>query len=210
MESIFAVNKPKGITSHDVIDILRRETGERRIGHAGTLDPLAEGVLVVAVGRDATKQLATIVAKEKEYIAKVHFGASSTTDDNEGEKTNYLVQHIPTIEEVIQALSEFNGEFLQVPPAFSAIKVGGEALYKSARRGERVVPKPRTICIKEIEVESYKWPLLTIRVVTGPGVYIRSLARDIGKKLGVGGYLDSLVRTRVGNFTLENARQMKN
>lgn len=209
MEQIFSVYKPKGVTSHDVIDALRRETGERRIGHAGTLDPLAEGVLVVGVGRDATKQLGTIVVKEKEYFATIRLGATSTTDDDEGEKTERIVTHIPTPTDILQVISSFSGKYNQVPPAFSAIKVKGEPLYKRARRGENVTPEARPALITEIEMKMYKWPVLEIRVVTGPGVYVRSLARDIGEKLGVGGYLTALVRTRVGNFTLAQSRKLK-
>ena len=156
MEDIFAVYKPRGVTSHDVINALRRETLERRIGHAGTLDPLAEGVLVVAVGRNATKQLGSILAKEKEYVATIYFGATSTTDDDEGEKTSHIVHTIPTINQLIQTLAQFKGEQTQVPPIFSAIKVKGEALYKRARRGEHIVPKARLVLIKEIEIQKCK------------------------------------------------------
>ncbi len=123
---IFAVYKPKGPTSHDVINRLRKETGVKKIGHAGTLDPLASGVLVVGVGREATKQLGQIVKKEKEYIAKIRLGMTSTTDDEEGQKKEVKVSKIPNFEEVEQAVSKFEGEILQTPPIYSAIKIKGQ------------------------------------------------------------------------------------
>ena len=202
MKGIFAVYKPKGPTSHDIINKLRRETGVRKIGHAGTLDPLASGVLVVGVGREATKQLGAIVKKEKEYLAKIRLGMTSTTDDEEGTKTEVrIVGKIPTLGEIKKAVAKFKGEILQTPPIYSAIKVKGKEAYKLARQGQAPELKPRKALIKEIETLKYEWPYLEINVVTGPGVYIRALARDLGKELKVGGYLAELERTRVGEFT---------
>lgn len=201
-----AVYKPKGITSHDVINTLRHITGERRIGHAGTLDPLASGVLVVGIGREATRKLGEIVAKEKEYVATVRLGTESVTDDEEGDKriinSQFSIINLSTISD---QLSNFRGKILQTPPVYSAVKVSGKAAYKRARKGEVVKLKPREAEIKEIEILKYRWPDLTFRVVTGPGVYIRSLARDLGRALGTGGYLADLERTRVGEFTKERA-----
>lgn len=215
MESkLFAVWKPKGPTSHDIVDTVRRITKERTVGHAGTLDPLAEGVLVIAVGRDATKKINETVQKEKEYRAKVCLGITSATDDEEGEKITISYSKIPSPEEVKNAVKKFIGVISQIPPQFSAIKVRGKSAYKTARKGEHVELKPRTVEIKKIEIESYEWPYICMRVVTGPGVYIRSLARDIGQALGTGGYLSELVRTRVGefqkanSFTLEKVEEM--
>lgn len=203
MQGIFAVYKPKGPTSHDVINQLRRKTGVRKIGHAGTLDPLASGVLVVGVGREATKQLGAVARKEKEYLAKIRLGMTSTTDDEEGEKTKTKVAGIPTIVEIKKAVAKFEGEILQTPPIYSAIKIKGKEAYKLARKGQTPELKPRKVLIKEIEILNYEWPYLELRFVTGPGVYIRALARDIGKELKVGGYLAELERTRVGKFTLD-------
>lgn len=206
MEGIFPIYKPKGISSFKVIAILRRLTGIKKIGHAGTLDPLASGVLVVAVGRQATKQLDQIVAKEKEYRAVIRLGMTSTTDDEEGEKTIIAVDKEPALEMVKDAVATFVGHIEQVPSTFSAIKVAGRRAYDLARKGEIVELKSRPAHIKEIEILDYNWPILTLCVVTGPGVYIRALARDLGAKLGVGGYIAELERTRVGEYTLKEAK----
>ena len=207
---IVAVLKPKGPTSHDVIDEIRLITGEQKVGHAGTLDPLASGVLVVGIGREATKKLNEIVQKEKEYIASVRLGVTSTTDDEEGLKHEVEVKEIPEDKKISLSVRRFVGSINQTPPVYSAVKVGGQESYKRARRGEEVKLRPRAVEIKEIEILEYKWPILKLRVVTGPGVYIRSLARDIGASLGVGGYLAKLERTRVGEFTKEKAISMEN
>lgn len=202
---IIAVWKPKGITSHDVIDHVRRATGERTVGHAGTLDPLAEGVLVVGIGREATKRLSAEVAKEKEYEAVMRLGVTSITDDEEGEKTECVVSSVPSYKDIERACKKFIGTIKQVPPIYSALKVAGKAAYKYARAGQGVLLQPRSVLIKNIDILSYEWPLLALRVVTGPGVYVRALARDIGKELGTGGYLAGLVRTRVGEYTVKDA-----
>jgi tRNA pseudouridine55 synthase len=206
LKNIFPIYKPKGPTSHDIVDQVRRVTGVKKVGHAGTLDPLAEGVLVVAVGREATKQISSIVKTEKEYIAEIKLGETSTTDDEEGEKNetpNSKIQ-IPK-ETIVEALKGFVGEIEQIPPIYSAIKVKGKSAYKYARKGEDLKLEPRNVLIKEIQVLKYEWPILELRVVSGSGVYIRSLARDVGEKLGVGGYLASLKRTRVGEYKIEDS-----
>jgi tRNA pseudouridine55 synthase len=205
LKKIFAVYKPVGPTSHDVVNRVRRATGERRVGHAGTLDPLASGVLVVAVGRESTKQLSAIVESEKEYLAGIRLGQGSTTDDAEGEKSDGAQIEPPSAAEIEEALKGFVGEIEQVPPAFSAIKIGGKTAYKLARQGKPVELRARTVLIKEIELAEYQWPEVRIRVVTGPGVYIRSLARDLGQALGTAAYMSSLERTRVGQFGKDQA-----
>ena len=202
---IFAVYKPKGMTSYDVVERVKRLTGEKRVGHAGTLDPLAQGVLVIGVGRESTRQLGTIVKKEKEYIATGRLGMTSITDDAEGQKTKSSVKKIPSHDEVRAILQQFVGSIMQTPPVYSAVKIGGKEAYKLARRGVTFFLKPRKAEIKQIKLLRYRWPYLRFRVVTGPGVYIRSLARDLGKKLHVGGYVSDLERTRVGDFTKEKA-----
>jgi tRNA pseudouridine55 synthase len=199
MDSIFAVWKPKGPTSHDMVDRVRRATGERRVGHAGTLDPLAEGVLVIATGK-STKLLNSIVNKEKEYIATIKLGEWSATDDAEGAKTTVDSQSQPTTADILKAIPAFVGEIDQVPPAYSAVKVAGKRAYKAARRGEVPELKPRRVLVKELKLMSYEWPYLKIKAVTGSGVYIRSLARDIGRTLGTGGYIAALERVRIGDF----------
>lgn len=204
------INKPKGFTSHDVVNLVRKATGIRKVGHAGTLDPLATGVLVVAVGREFTKQISKIVEKEKEYVASIYLGKTSTTDDEEGEKTVVSNKTQPTKEEVDKVLKEFLGKILQTPPIFSAVKIRGKEAYKYARKGEEVKIKPREVNIKSIDVVEYDFPTLKIKVTTGPGAYIRSLARDVGEKLETGGYLSDLQRTRVGKYTIENSVELCN
>ncbi|MFC1625478.1 tRNA pseudouridine(55) synthase TruB [Patescibacteria group bacterium] len=197
--AIFAVNKPKGLTSRQVVNKIQKETGIKKVGHAGTLDPLASGVLVIGVGREATKKLSLEVVKEKEYIAKIKLGKISTTDDSEGEKTTIKIDKIPKKDEIENKLNTFSGEIMQTPPLYSAVKVKGKEAYKLARKGKTFRLKPRKVYIKEIEIIEYKWPTLKLRIITGPGVYIRSIARDLG------GYMTDLQRIRVGNFKLKDA-----
>lgn len=202
---ILAVDKPLGMSSHDVINILRQKTGLKRIGHAGTLDPLATGVLVVGFGREATKKLGEIVGKEKTYEATIKFGMTSTTDDEEGEKT--IIENISpvSIDNIKDALPLFTGEISQTPPAYSAIKINGQRAYKLARKGAGVKMKSRKVLINDIKIIDYEWPVLKLEIICGPGVYIRSIARDLGKNLGVSGYLTALKRTKVGEYDLANA-----
>ena len=202
---IIGILKPKGPTSHDIINAIRQITQIKKVGHAGTLDPLASGVLVVAIGRSSTKQLSSIVAKEKEYIAKIRLGATSTTDDAEGEVTMNEIDKPSSTNDVESVLINFEGDIEQVPPIFSAVKVKGKEAYKRARKGEELMMGPRQVNIKNISIKGYNWPILKLEVVTGPGVYIRSLARDIGEELKVGGYLQDLIRTRVGGYSIENS-----
>ncbi len=208
MKGIFGVWKPKGPSSYDVIREIKKHTTEKRIGHAGTLDPRASGVLVIAVGREATKKIADEVAKEKEYLATIRLGAESTTDDGEGMKTKVPTAKRPALQAIKNALNEFEGEIMQVPPVYSALKVRGKTAYERTRAGETVQLASRKVLVKEIEFISFRWPSLKICVTTGPGVYIRSLARDIGRKLKTGGYLSALERTRVGGFTKKDALKL--
>ncbi len=202
-EGIIAVWKPAGMSSHDVINRVRRASGIRTVGHAGTLDPLARGVLVIGVGRAATRSLAAEVQKEKEYVTVVRLGMTSSTDDEEGEKAAREVAVIPSREAVEMAVQKFVGEIMQVPPIYSALKIKGKPAYAYAREGKDLVIAARPVTIKEIEVLSYEYPDIRVRAVTGAGVYIRSLARDIGTALGTGAYMADLERTRVGEFTKE-------
>lgn len=205
---IAAVFKPVGMTSHDVVDGIRAVTGIKRVGHAGTLDPLASGVLVVGIGRNATKDLARITDEEKEYRVTIELGRTSITDDAEGEKTTIPVSEPPDREKVKEVVKNFIGEIRQVPPAYSAVFVKGKRAYKLARRGKEVVLPPRIVSIKNIELLEYTYPLVKLNVVCGKGTYIRTLARDIGKALGTGGFVSALERTRVGSFTINNAVQL--
>lgn len=204
---IVSINKPKGPTSHDVIYQVRRITHIKRVGHAGTLDPAASGVLVVAIGRASTKQLTDLIQHDKEYIATVTLGATSTTDDGEGEITKSQITNDKStnIEKVSNVVKKFVGRIEQVPPIYSAIKMGGRKAYELARKGTEITMTAREVVIHSIEVVSYSWPFLVIKVHCGKGVYIRSLARDIGAALGTGGYMSALERTRVGEYFLKNS-----
>jgi len=199
-EGIHIFWKPKDISSNGFLKQIRKITGIRKVGHAGTLDPLAEGILVVGIGK-GTKLLTDIVRTDKEYLAVARLGATSETDDEEGIKTEVKVTTIPARADVLRALSLFQDETEQVPPGYSAIKIKGKETYKLARAGDSLTMKSRPAQIKEIELISYEWPLVSFRIVTGKGVYIRAVARDLGAKLNVGGYLASLKRTRVGVWT---------
>jgi tRNA pseudouridine55 synthase len=207
-DGIFAVYKDEGMTSHDVVDAVRRATGEKRVGHAGTLDPCAKGVLVVGVGRAATKRLGEVVGKEKEYVARIKLGWRSDTDDREGRKEQVEVSQPPGEEQVRQALASFVGVISQRPPIFSALKVGGRAAYKLARAKKQIDLSERQVEAKTVELIRYEWPFVDVRLVTGPGFYVRSFARDVGEALGPGGYVEQLERTRVGTFTGEQAVRM--
>ncbi len=204
-EGIFAVYKEEGMTSHDVVDLVRRLTGQRRVGHAGTLDPCARGVLVVGVGRPATRTLGEVVGSEKEYVTRVRLGWRSTTDDREGEKELVDVSTTPSRQQVLDALQGFTGTISQRPPAFSAVKVGGRPAYRLARVRKQVNLAAREVEVKEIEVLAYTWPFVDLRMVTGPGVYVRAIARDLGEALNTGGYVEELERTRVGTYTKNDA-----
>ncbi len=203
---IVAILKPKGPTSFKIISQIKKITGIKKVGHAGTLDPLAEGVLIVGIGRDSTRKLFAELEKEKEYQVLIELGKTSVTDDEEGEKTVWEIGSKPELSEISGSLEQFSGEIWQMPPQYSAVKVGGKEAYKSARKGRLVNLGKRQVLIKEIEVLSYEWPLLRLRVLTGPGVYIRSLARELGDALKVGGYVKELVRTRVGEYRIEDCK----
>lgn len=204
------VNKPEGMTSHDVVDRLRQITRIKKIGHAGTLDPLATGLLICGVGRDATKKLSIFLRKDKEYEAVIRLGAVSDTDDKEGKITLLGNVKPQTEEDIKKTLVSFLGKMLQTPPIFSARKQKGRKLYELARKGEHVSPKPIEVEIYSISLLDYRWPHLLIRVRCSSGTYIRSLARDIGKRLGCGAYLERLCRTRIGDFSLEGAVDLSN
>ena len=210
-KNILFINKPAGPTSHDIVDKVRRLTGERRVGHAGTLDPFAEGLLIVLVGREATKRQSEFMKLDKEYIATLHLGAETDTQDLTGKpikskfpppKNN---SQIPSLKTVQSILKNFKGEIDQVPPIYSAIKIKGRKAYELARRGEKVELKPRKIKIYDIKILAYKWPLLELKIKCSSGTYIRSLARDIGRTLNTGAYLEKLVRTKIGRYKLKDA-----
>ena len=207
---VFCVDKPYRWTSFDAVKrvrgVLHRRLGVRglKVGHAGTLDPLATGVLIVCTGR-ATKRVDELQAGIKEYVATMRLGATTPSFDLEREiDATYPWEHV-TREMVESALSEkFTGAIQQVPPAFSACKVDGRRAYKMARKGREVELKPKTLVINEIELVDFNPPDFTVRVVCGKGTYIRALARDIGQALGSGAHLTALRRTRVGDVTADD------
>lgn len=203
---ILAVDKPLGWTSFDVVKRLRgallRRLGMKRfkVGHAGTLDPLASGVMIVVTGR-ATKLIEQLQSGVKEYVATIELGATTPSYDLETEiDARYPVDHI-TREMIEETLERFKGRIEQVPPQFSACKVDGKRAYETARRGQEVELKPKTLVIDEIELLDYIGTSATVRVVCSKGTYIRALARDIGRALGSGAHLTALRRTRVGDIT---------
>lgn len=205
---IIAVWKPKGISSNKYLTQIKKITGIKKVGHAGTLDPLASGILIVGIGRESTKKLFDQLQKEKEYIAKIKLGEESTTDDEEGEKTIWKVGKPPLISIINNVVHSFIGEIEQTPPQYSAVKIKGKEAYKYARKGQAVKLKPRKALIKDIQIISYNYPYLILKVTTGPGVYIRTLAKDIGEKLKTGGYIAELERTRVGEFTKNSCQDI--
>lgn len=215
---IYNIYKPPGPTSHDIVNQVRRISGDptsprqngatkgkEKVGHAGTLDPFAEGVLIVAVGREYTKKLGQFLKMDKTYRAVVRFGASSDTYDRTGKIVETKDAKKVTRKEITEVLKKFKGEIEQVPPPFSAIKIKGRKAYELARKGIVVNLKPRKIKIYSIKILKYKWPYLEIETKVSSGTYIRSLAHDIGKELKTGGYLEKLVRTKVGRFSINKS-----
>jgi len=209
---IVVVDKPAGITSHDVVSRCRRIFGTRKVGHAGTLDPMATGVLVIGIER-ATKILGLITATEKSYSATIRLGRSTTTDDAEGE----VLQDIPaadlTAEAILTGVAALRGEISQRPSAVSAIKVGGKRAYQLAREGEHVELAARSVRVDRFDVLAVRrdgpFVDLDVEVDCSSGTYIRALARDLGSGLGVGGHLTALRRTRVGGYGLEHAHTLE-
>lgn len=203
-EGIINFHKPIGITSAKALYKVRTITRQRKSGHAGTLDPGASGVLVICLGR-ATKLVEAIMDQPKVYRATARLDVTSETFDSDRPMTPIEVLDVPSDETICDVLVSFEGTMEQVPPAVSAIKVGGVAAYKRAARGEPVKLQPRRVRIYWVCVHSYDWPELAFEVCCGRGTYIRSLVRDLGEKLGTGGCLTSLVREQVGPFTRTDA-----
>jgi tRNA pseudouridine55 synthase len=199
------VDKPVGWTSHDVVDAARRWLGIRRIGHLGTLDPLATGVLPLAI-REATKLAPFLDPGRKVYVGTIRLGVATDTYDAEGRPTATHDGPLPSEDRVRDALGAFLGESEQVPPMYSSVKKGGVPLYRLARRGEEVEREPRRIVIHAIEMHHYAPPEIGVEVVCSPGTYVRTLAHELGQRLGCGAHLSGLRRTASGPFTLEMAR----
>lgn len=203
LNGVLVVNKQVGHTSHDVVSAARRALREKRIGHTGTLDPTASGVLPLVVGQ-ATRLAQYLTASDKEYEAVIKFGVETDTYDAAGRVVRETGQ-MPSPEALIAALDRFRGTIDQVPPAYSAKKVDGERAYERARRAMPVTLTPVQVRVDLLELVEYAPPMATLRVVSSPGFYVRSLAHDLGAAVGTGAMLYALVRRRSGNFSLEDA-----
>lgn len=205
---VLLVDKPLEWTSFDVVRKIRNLLRIKKVGHAGTLDPLATGLLILCTGR-FTKKINEYMAQEKEYTGDLTLGAVTPTYDLESKPENFKDISLITDDKIINAATQFTGEIMQVPPAHSAIKIDGKRVYELARQGKEVKIEPRKIVIKEFAITTIEMPVVSFRVVCSTGTYIRSLANDFGAALGCGAYLSSLCRTRIGESKLEDAMSMK-
>jgi len=221
MDKVILVDKPKEWTSFDVVAKTRsfarqyavshvkdREKPKKiKVGHAGTLDPLATGLLIILVG-DATKQQDAYMKQDKEYEVTARIGETSTTGDAEGDKT-HITHNRPSIEALHKALEQFTGVIQQIPPQHSAIKIAGKRAYSLARAGKDVKLEPRTVTVHSISNVTYNYPELRFTTVVSSGTYIRSLVADIGEALGTGAYMSELRRTKIGSYRVENALKIE-
>ncbi len=212
-EELLLIDKPAGMTSFGVVARVRRLLSQRaggkvKVGHTGTLDPFATGLMILLVGK-GTKRSNEFLKLDKVYEAEIVLGATSTTGDPEGEitQTTNRTDEIAKIE-LEAALAQFTGEIQQIPPAFSAIKINGQRAYKLARKGEEVIMPARTVTVYGLELIEYSYPVVRIRTHVSSGTYIRTLAEDIGQTLGVGAYCRELRRTKVGDYSIEQATSL--
>lgn len=230
VSGFFLIDKPVGPTSHDIVDQVRRITGERRVGHAGTLDPFASGLLIVAVGRESTRELNRFVGLDKTYEATFVFGGESDTDDLTGKITPVPLLKNLTEEKIKKAVKKFVGDINQVPPAYSAIKISGKKMYEAARAGRPLKAGARMVTIYKFELMDTdgcgysparrdnprivltdgKTVAIRVRIRCSSGTYIRALARDLGRALGTGGFVSELRRTAIGPYRIEEAGVLPN
>ncbi len=206
-EGVLLIDKPTGLTSHDVVARVRKRLAQRRVGHTGTLDPFASGLMVLCVGR-ATRLARFFSATTKTYIAAVHFGYSTDTYDRTGQPVGEIRDVAPELSELESGLASFQGRQTQVPPVYSAKKMGGTRLHRLARQGIAVTPPPVEVEFHAIELLELDGPRARIEVSVSSGTYIRSLAQDLGHRLGTGAHLAELRRTRVGSFLVSEALDM--
>ncbi|HJS55074.1 MAG TPA: tRNA pseudouridine(55) synthase TruB [Chitinophagaceae bacterium] len=204
---VLLIDKPLEWTSFDVVRKIRNLVRLKKVGHAGTLDPLATGLLIVCTGK-FTKKINEYMAQEKEYTGSFTLGSTTPTYDLESEPENFKDTRFITEEKILNATKQFTGEIMQVPPAHSAIKIGGKRVYELARQGKEVKMEPRKIVIKDFEITKIDMPVIFFRVVCSTGTYIRSLANDFGQALQCGAYLSSLCRTRIGDSKLNDAKKI--
>lgn len=202
---ILHFNKPKNISSYDVIRILKKQFPKEKIGHGGTLDPMAEGVLVIAIGKNSTKKLGEILKNTKKtYLATILLGSFSDTYDAFGiVKKNEVVEE-PKLSDINSTVESFIGKTRQLPPYYSAVKFKGKPAYFYARKGQNVVLQPKIVTLYKAEIVNYEYPFLEIKLIVSSGFYIRSFTNDLGIKLKTGALLSALKRTAVGSFTVES------
>lgn len=211
-DRILLIDKPADMTSFGVVARVRRVLSEQagkkiKVGHCGTLDPFATGLLILVTGKE-TKNAMRYTKLDKVYEATIWLGQTSSTGDPEGEITT-ISEREPSLEEITTVFSKFSGDIQQQPPAFSAININGQRAYKLARKGEQVTIPPRTVTIHSLELLNYAYPELTIRTHVSSGTYIRSLAEDIGSALGTGAYCSQLRRTRIGEWSIDDAQTLE-
>lgn len=202
---VVLIDKSMEWTSFDAANKIRNLIKIKKVGHAGTLDPLATGLLIICTGK-FTKKINEYMGMEKEYVGTITLGATTPTYDLESDPENFIQTDHLTDEQIIAATKQFEGDILQMPPQHSAIKKNGERLYVSARKGITVEMEARPVTIRSFTIEKIELPIVHFKVICSTGTYIRSLANDFGAALGVGGYMSSLRRTRIGDFYVENAK----
>ena len=208
MDGILIVDKPQGCTSHDVVDFIRRKFNFRKVGHAGTLDPMATGVLVILIGK-YTKSANQFLSDDKEYDATLVLGATSDTGDAWGRIEEFNGPKAVSAEDIKSAFSKFLGPIEQVPPSYSAVKFKGKKLYEFARKGIEIKVEPRKVSIHKLDISDIKGSEVSFNVTCSKGTYIRQLCIDLGRLLGCGAYLSRLCRTRSGNFTINEATTLE-
>ncbi|QDT28096.1 tRNA pseudouridine(55) synthase TruB [Gimesia panareensis] len=208
LSGLLSVNKPQDVTSRQVVNQFQKLVHPARIGHAGTLDPLATGVLVLCIGQ-ATRLIRFVQDQPKEYIGEFVLGKRSDTDDITGEVVDTPDCPVIEREQLEHYLSNYRGSIEQIPPQYSAVHIDGRRAYDLARRGESFEIEPRTVDVYELEVSEFEFPRFQLRIVCGSGTYIRSIGRDLGEDLGVGATMTSLVRTRIGEFNLDSSLSLE-
>ncbi len=205
LQGILVIDKPRGMTSMRAVECVRRLLGGPKAGHAGTLDPLASGVLVIAIGR-STKDIPSLMGLEKLYETEIDLSATTNTLDTEGVRQPVELRGPPpTRSEIEEKLVQFRGTFLQAPPAFSAVKINGRRAYDMARNGEDVRPAERNVTVHELSIVGYSWPVLKLSIRCAKGFYVRSLARDLAQSLGLAGHCLSIRRLAVGPYSVQTA-----
>ena len=208
LHGVIVIDKPRGPTSMSMVNLVRRKCKKAKTGHAGTLDPLATGVLVLGVG-SMTKKLGQLMDTKKRYTTVIDLSATTAGHDSESEREEIQVDIIPEFDSIQEVVQSFAGEIMQAPPIFSAVKIDGHRAYAVARKGKEVKLEPRKILVYDIQTINYDWPYVTIDISCEKGFYVRALARDLGKKLNTGGYCTEIRRTQVGPFSIEMARQLE-